>query len=55
MTVIAQLRGNKDSRGFKAARIDSKAEKPCRLPVLTIERTCANRPDRDGNYDANYQ
>jgi hypothetical protein len=28
--VIAQLRGNKDSKGFKAA----KADKPCRLPVL---------------------
>jgi hypothetical protein len=41
--VIAQLRGNKDSKGFKATRIASKADKPCRLPVLTIERTAANR------------
>ncbi len=41
--VIAQLRGNKDCKGFNAARIASKADKPCRLPVLTIERTIAKR------------
>ncbi len=29
--------------GFKAIRIDSKAEKPCLFPVLTIERTAANK------------
>jgi hypothetical protein len=41
LIVIAQLRGNKDSKGFKATRIASKADKPCRLPVLTIDRTAA--------------
>jgi hypothetical protein len=41
--VIAQLRENKDAKGFKAVRIESKADKPCRLPVLTIERTSAHR------------
>jgi len=28
--VITQLRGNKASKGFKAVRMDSKADKPCR-------------------------
>jgi len=36
MKVIAQLRGNKDFRGFRAIRIDSKAEKLFRISVLTI-------------------
>jgi hypothetical protein len=31
--VIAQQRDNKDSKGFKAVRIDLKADKPCRLPI----------------------
>ena len=29
LKVIAQPRGNNDLRGFKAMRMDSKAEKPC--------------------------
>lgn len=33
---------NRDSR-FKVTRIVSKADKPCRLPLLTMERTFANR------------
>jgi hypothetical protein len=42
-SVIAQFRKNKDLRGFKAVRIDSKVDKPCLLPVLTIERIIANK------------
>jgi hypothetical protein len=30
-SVVAQLGENKDSRGFKAARIDSNADKPSSL------------------------
>lgn len=41
--VIAQLRRNRDSKGFKEASIDSTADKPCRLLGLTTERTAANR------------
>jgi hypothetical protein len=37
--VIAQLRWNKDFKGLIAVNMDSKADKPCRFPVLTIERT----------------
>ena len=33
--VIAQPRANNDLRGFKAMRMDSKAEKPCLFPVLS--------------------
>jgi hypothetical protein len=33
--VIAHPRENRDSRGFRAARIDSKADIPCRLPEQT--------------------
>ena len=49
--VIAQLKTNKDLRGFKATRIDSKVDKPCLLPVLTIERIIANksRPQLERN------
>jgi hypothetical protein len=41
--VIAQLTENKDLSGSNAIRIESKADKPCRFPVFTIERTEANR------------
>jgi YD repeat-containing protein len=37
--VIAQLIWDKDCKGLSAARMDSKADKPCRFPVLTMERT----------------
>ena len=43
LLVIAQPIANNDLRGFKAIRIDSKAEKPFLFPVLTIERTAANK------------
>jgi hypothetical protein len=49
--VTTQHIENKDLRGFKAIRIDSKEEKPCLLPVLTTERTAANksRPQSERN------
>ena len=43
--------GKQGLTGFKAMRTDSKAEKPCLFPVLTIERTAANksRPQSERN------